>query len=144
MFMKKYETIRVDKTLPLPYKKREDDAGHDLYALESGWIWPFQTKTIKSNHKILIEKGDKGLVFARSGIRNRGLLIEGVIDAGYTGIIGIMTTNCFPWPRRIKKGERICQILFNEPSTILVEVEKFSKTTNRGADGGLWRKDYKK
>lgn len=133
--MKIYETIRVDKDLPTPYKKRVSDAGHDLFSSETQWILPFQTKVIKSNHRILIGEGDKGLVFARSSIRSKGMTIEGVIDAGYTGIIGIMITNNSFWPRRIKKGERTCQILFNETDTALIEVDKFSKQTDRGEQG---------
>lgn len=133
--MKTYQTIRVDKNIPTPYKKRKTDAGHDLFASESGWLWPFQTKVFKSNHRILIGEGDKGLVFARSGIRSKGMVIEGVIDAGYTGIIGIMVTNNSFLPKKVNKAERICQILFNDTDTELIEVDEFGTTTNRGEDG---------
>lgn len=141
--MKVFETIRNDKNIPLPYKKRETDAGFDLYALEDSWILPLQTKTVKSNHKILIneESGLFGLIQSRSSIRSKGLFIDGVIDSGYSGTWGIIVTNISWLPKRIKKGERLCQAIFipyTNPK--LKEKDEFSIKTNRGADGGLWRR----
>lgn len=134
--MKKFETIRVDGNIPLPFKKRQTDAGYDLYAAENTWLLPFQTKVIQSNHRILIEDGYFGFVQARSSIRSRGMLIEGVIDEGYQGVIGIMVTNATPFFKRIKKGERVCQlILLPYINVELREVKEFSKKTDRGNGG---------
>jgi dUTP pyrophosphatase len=142
-----FETIRNDLSIPLPYKKRKTDAGYDLYAAEDSWIFPLQTKTVKSNHKILIDEksGQFALMQSRSGIRSKGLFIDGVIDSGYAGVWGIMVTNISWLPKKIKKGERLCQAMFipyYNPE--LLEKDKFSKETNRGESGGLWRKEYEK
>lgn len=143
----KFETIKNDAHIPLPYKKRNSDAGYDLYALEESWIFPLQTKTYKSNHKILIEEdsGIFSLMQPRSGIRSKGLFIDGVIDAGYQGTWGIMVTNISWFPRKIKKGDRLCQAIFIPyVNPELLERENFSKITARNDSGGLWRKDYEK
>lgn len=131
-----YNTIRVDKSLPLPYQKRATDAGYDLYAAESKWIFPLQTKRINSNHKIEINDNIVGLIQPRSNIRSKGLFVDGVIDQGYQGIWGIVVTNISFLPKKIRKGDRIAQVLYLEPQKILHgEVEKFTTTTDRGEKG---------
>lgn len=143
--MNLFNTIRVDKSIPLPYQKRETDAGYDLYASETKWIFPLRTKKLLSNHKIHIEDGLFGLIQPRSGIRSRGLFIDGVIDEGYQGIFGIVITNISLLPKRIKAGDRVCQVIYLKPYKVEHnEVDKFTEETSRGEDGGLWRKDYNK
>lgn len=140
-----FNTIRVTKEIPLPYQKRDTDAGYDLYAAETKIIWPLTTRKLLSNHRIHIKDGLFGLIQSRSGIRGRGLLIDGVIDEGYQGIFGIVVSNIGLIPRRIKAGERVCQIIYLEPHKVKhIETDKFYEETDRGNDGGLWRKDYEK
>src|SRR6185312_2397669 len=107
-----FETIRINRNIPLPYQKRITDAGYDCYAAETKVIWPLSTTTLKSNHKIHIKDGLFGLIQSRSGIRRRGMIIDGVIDEGYTGVFGIMVSNVGLLPRIIKKGDRVCQIIY--------------------------------
>jgi dUTP pyrophosphatase len=131
-----FNTIRVDKGLPLPYQKRETDAGYDLYAAESKWIWPLQTKRINSNHKIEISDNIVGLIQPRSNIRSQGLFVDGVIDCGYQGIWGIIVTNISWFPKKVRKGDRICQVLYLEPHKVLHgEVKEFTTKTDRGEQG---------
>lgn len=140
-----FNTIRVDKNLPLPYQKRETDAGYDLYAAETKWIWPFITTKLLSNHRIHIQDGLFGLIQPRSGIRSRGLLIDGVIDENYQGIFGIVVSNVGLIPRKITAGDRVCQVIYLEPHKVKhIEKDEFTEQTDRGNDGGLWRKNYEK
>lgn len=140
-----FNTIRVDKAIPLPYQKRETDAGYDVYAAETKWIWPLSTRALSSNHKIHITDGLFGLIQSRSGIRKRGMIIDGVIDEGYQGVFGLIVSNISLIPRKIRKGERVAQIIYLEPHKVEHnEVDKFNEETNRGNDGGLWRKNYEK
>lgn len=140
-----FNTIRVDKAIPLPYQKRDSDAGYDVYAAETKWIWPLTTRAVLSNHRINITDGLFGLIQSRSGIRKRGMIIDGVIDEGYQGVFGLIISNVNLIPRKINKGERIAQIIYLEPHKVQhIEVDEFTTTTERGNDGGLWRKKYEK
>lgn len=131
-----FKTIRLNKEIPLPFQKRETDAGYDLYAAEDRWIFPLVTKRTQSNHFIQIEDGLFGLIQPRSGIREKGLFIDGVIDEGYQGNWGIVVTNISWLPRKIKKGERICQVIFLEPKKIgFDEQDEFLEKTDRGTKG---------
>lgn len=134
--MKVFETIRINKEIPLPYKKRETDAGLDIYALESKFIFPLTTTKIFSNHKIDIKDNLFGLIQSRSGIRSKGLIIDGVIDETYQGNISLIISNVGLMPRYIKKGERIAQIIFLDYNKVfLEEKETFSRITDRGENG---------
>lgn len=105
---------RPDKKMPAYYNKREGkDAGYDIYAAKDIWFLPFQTKKIPTNSQIHIPKGHFGCVTSRSGHAERGWLTHpGTIDHGYCGIISAIQTNVSILPRRIKKGERIAQMIF--------------------------------
>jgi dUTP pyrophosphatase len=131
-----FQTIKVDKKIPLPYQKRESDAGYDLYAAESKWVWPLQTKRINSNHRIEIDGDVVGLIQPRSNTRSRGLFVDGVIDSGYQGIWGIVVTNISWFPKKIKKGERIAQVLYLGVFKVKhIDVDEFHNVTSRGDKG---------
>lgn len=106
--------FRPNKEMPAYKNKRPGkDAGYDLFALEDVWLWPFQTKKINTNSHIHIPSGHFGRVTSRSGHALRGWLTHsGTVDSGYTGNIGVIQTNISLFPRKIKKGERIAQLIF--------------------------------
>lgn len=105
---------KPDEELPAYLNKRPGmDAGYDLYATKTTWLWPFQTKTIKSNIHVHVVAGHFGLVTSRGGHAGRGWLTHsGIVDHGYTGQVGVMQTNLSFFPRRVKRGERLAQLLF--------------------------------
>lgn len=99
-----------------PTRKNVEDAGWDLKAAKSVIVWPFFKRKIPTKTRLQIPVGCVGVVKSRSGLSgNKDLEVgAGVIDPGYTGTIHTILRN-FGWlPRRIKKGERISQILFIE------------------------------
>ena len=131
-----FETIRNNPEIPLPFQKRETDAGYDLYALEDRWIWPLTTTKLLSNHKIDIRDGAFGIIQSRSGFREKGLLIDGVIDEGYQGTWGIIVSNISLIPRRIKAGDRVCQVIYLMPLKVdHKEKQYFTRKTSRGTKG---------
>lgn len=135
--MNVFETKRLNPEIPLPFKKYQKDAGYDIYAAEDLWVWPLQTKVVPSNHAILIEGHLFGGMYPRSSIRKKGWLIEGIIDEEFAGFFKIICTNICLWPRKIKKGERVCQMVFVRYEDVqFKEVEEFSRQTQRG-DGAF-------
>lgn len=93
-------------------KRPGNDAGYDMYATETVWLLPFQTKTIKANCHAHIPRGHLVWVASRGGHAGRGWLTHtGIVDTGYSGQIGVMQTNLSIFPRRVKKGERLAQLV---------------------------------
>jgi dUTP pyrophosphatase len=79
-----------------------------------------------------IPNGYYGRIASRSGLAlyHNIHVIGGVIDADYTGNIGVILLNCSSVIYDITEGDRIAQILFEKilnPS--FVEVENFAPTS---------------
>ncbi len=128
---------RPDKTLPMFYRPYPEDAGRDVYALKDTWLLPFQTKKVSINLQTAIPEGLYIRLSGRSGLASKGFLVHpGTIDAGYRGIYNVIATNLSILPRKIKKGDRVGQILIHLVVDVsdIVEVEELPPS-QRGEKG---------
>jgi len=132
--------LKVKKLLKeakLPVRKREGDAGLDLYSVEDVNLNPGEWKAISTGIAVEIPKGYVGLIKDRSGLALKYALhcLAGVIDENYRGEIKVVVINLGREKVFIQKGTRIAQLLLVpylkvEP----VEVEELSDT-ERGEKG---------
>jgi len=132
--------LKVKKLLKeakLPVRKREGDAGLDLYSVEDVNLNPGEWKAIPTGIAVEIPKGYVGLIKDRSGLALKHALhcLAGVIDENYRGEIKVVVINLGREKVFIQKGTRIAQLLLVpylkvEP----VEVEELSNT-ERGEKG---------
>lgn len=86
-----------------------------------------------------ITPGIAGFVYSRSGLgAMQGLTVAqgvGVIDPDYRGEIGVVLLNTSGEPRRLRRGERIAQLVFQPAFQVeLLEAAELG-TTERGAGG---------
>jgi dUTP pyrophosphatase len=143
----------------LPVYARQGDAGMDISAAEEVHIEPGQTVVVPTGLKLAIPEGYEIQVRPRSGISLKTPIrvsnTPGTIDSGYRDELGILLTNTScpsvennglfsieskgnkNGTYRIKKGDRIAQIVLQEVPVIDFElVESVADIgTNRG--GGL-------
>lgn len=100
-----------------PRRKYDNDAGFDLYTSRDIWLWPFSHADIHTDIRVALPPGFWGRITGRSSSVRRGLLVsEGIIDTGYRGELYFGVLNLRPWPRKVKAGERLAQlILHNHP-----------------------------
>lgn len=129
----------VSKSLPLPSYARPGDAGLDMRAAidKTVIVWPFQIKHIPLGWAVEIPMGYVGIMRPRSGHASTGLVMasSGVIDSGYRGELIHVVFNVRPWPRVIRPGERIAQLIISPVETVLPnEVPKLSPS-GRGCGG---------
>lgn len=89
------------------------DAGVDLRASEDTLINPGEHTFVPSGVKIRLPSATFGWIVARSStFGNHGLLVlPGVIDEQYQGELGISCVNLTSLPHRVRKGERLGQLL---------------------------------
>jgi dUTP pyrophosphatase len=133
------EIVRDDPTLPLPAYAREGDAGLDLAAATTVTLPPGGRQLVPTGLRVAIPIGHAGLVLPRSGLALRSgvtvLNAPGLIDAGYRGEVGVLLVNHGAEAVRIKRGERIAQLVIQpvERATV-VEVRELDATV-RGAGG---------
>jgi dUTP pyrophosphatase len=133
----------------VPTKANKSDAGWDLYAIEDVTINGGERKTVKTGISIEIPEGYAGLIWPRSGLAvKKGIdVLAGVIDQGYRGEIMVCLFNStiplplFETPQdenvqvRIKKGDRIAQILFHETYQFKMHAVSELTTSERGGSG---------
>lgn len=132
----KVSYLRPDPSIPAYYHAYEHDAGYDVYALQDILIFPFQTKKIPLNIQVNIPPGYCALLTGRSGHNFRGLMFHiGTIDAGYTGKVHAIVTNLTLLPKKIRKGDRIGQLVFLSIPDVLMEFSLHLPPTERGSRG---------
>lgn len=121
----------------LPSYAHNDDAGFDIYSVESVTLEPGQRHIFKTSLTSEIPQGwfisfrDKSGLAAKHGLHTLG----GVIDAGYRGEWGVILVNNGQEAVTIEKRDKISQgILQPAEQAEIVEVEDLSGT-QRGEGG---------
>lgn len=100
-----------------PYRQHDGDAGADLEVAIPYIIYPRETIMVKTGYVpqvFDIPREAVGLVFARSSLHKRGLILAngvGVIDSGYTGEVFVPLHNLTDSPVVLGEHERIAQIV---------------------------------
>ena len=83
--------------------------------------------------------GIAGFVYSRSGLgAMQGLTVAqgvGVIDPDYRGEISVVLLNTSEGSRRLRRGERIAQLVFQPALQARLETVTELGTTDRGAEG---------
>lgn len=104
--------VKPDRTINGYYHKNKD-AGYDMYAAKDTWIFPLKVKKVLVNLKCEIPSGFFGLLTSRSGESSKGnFVIPGIIDPTYRGQLSAIMTRIGIFPKKIKKGTRIAQLIF--------------------------------
>jgi dUTP pyrophosphatase len=138
------EVVRVRggiDPLPLPRYMSAAAAGLDLLAdVDADVVLvPGDRRLVPTGLAIAIPPGFEGQVRPRSGLAVReGLTVlnaPGTIDADYRGEVQVLLVNLGGQPARIRRGDRIAQLVVAPVATIAWrEVEALADTA-RGAGG---------
>ena len=119
----------------LPTRAHKEDAGFDLYSPKNAVLCG-GTARIKLGIYVEIPKGYVGFIMGRSSLNKKGVVcLTGVIDSGYTGEIAVVL-NTIGTLARIKKGDRIAQLVVTKLADIddAVAVDSL-EDSERGAGG---------
>lgn len=119
----------------LPKYKTKGAAGLDLQAniLDEITLEPMERKLIGTGLYISIPEGYEGQIRARSGLSlKHGITLAngiGTIDSDYRGELKIILINLSKEKYKIKKGDRIAQIVFVKYENVdLIEVNQLEDT----------------
>ena len=133
------ESIEIRRLTPeatLPTRAHADDAGLDLYSLEDVTLAPGKGAMARTGIALAVPPGHVGLVCDRSSLARRGLKTAGgIIDAGYRGELGVVLWNISSDEQRLKRGERVAQLLIVPIATPAVKEVSALAETARGANG---------
>ena len=124
---------------PTPCYKNPGDSGMDICSNENVKVLAFNWKLISTGIYLEIPEGYEVQVRSRSGLAvKHGLMVlnsPGTIDSGYRGEIGVILMNHNHFPYKVKKGDRIAQLVM--VPIIIAEIEEITElsTTERNEGG---------
>lgn len=122
---------------PYILSKKDGDIGYDIRATEDRILEPMETATISTGVFLELDDGFYADLRGRSGNSSKGLICNlGLIDTSYRGEIKASMTNLTGNDYKVKKGDRIGQLVFREESMVdLEKVLEINTDTDRGAKG---------
>jgi dUTP pyrophosphatase len=127
---------RLDESATLPTRAHTDDAGLDLYASVDVPYRPGEVVFVPTGIAVGIQRGFVGIISGRSSLNKRGLLCAGgVIDAGYTGEVGVVLMNLTGNHGCIQRGSRVAQMLIYAIATPKVHEVTSLENSARGDAG---------
>ena len=139
----KVRRLREDSggKVPLPRYMTELSSGMDLFAEVEGEVIlePGERKLIPTGIALAIPEGYEGQVRPRSGLALRdGVTLvnaPGTIDADYRGEVGVLLINLGRRPFRVKRGDRIAQLVIAPVCRAVLELAEELDATPRSEGG---------
>jgi len=125
--------LKIKKLNPeakLPSYAHKGDAGLDLFSCEDVIIKAGERKTIGTGISIEFEEGYVALIWDKSGVAASGIKsMGGVMEHTYRGEYKVVMLNTSSEDYKIKKRQKIAQLLIQPVITADVqEVEELSET----------------
>lgn len=130
-----YKTLSESGQAPKP--QYQGDAGCDLYTSQTLTIPPHSFIDIPCGIAMALPDGVWARITGRSStIRKRKLLvIEGIIDNGYTGPLFCAVWNMSDEPVTVEQGDRVAQLIPHRLVPVKWEETEVLPDTERGARG---------
>jgi len=118
------------------YHAHTGDSGVDLTSMTNTTIWPFCRAIIPTGVCLELTEGLEGQVRPKSGLMSKGLMASfGTIDQGYRGEVKVVLFNFSFWPKVIKVGDYIAQLVISNVVEVEYKLGEIHCDTPRGADG---------
>ena len=128
--------IKLDKHGIAPQRAHGTDAGLDLFAPRKFVLEAFQRKVIKTGVHVELPERTVGYIKSKSGLMAQyGVIVDGTIDEGYTGEIGVIMINTSEKDTYFDRGDKIAQLVIKPvlyPGMVIVDE---LQETERGDKG---------
>ncbi|MDD5136318.1 MAG: dUTP diphosphatase [Candidatus Omnitrophica bacterium] len=127
--------------LPLPRYATSGSSGMDLCADVEGevTILPGEIRLISSGIYLSIPQGYEAEIRPRSGLAlKHGVSLvntPGTIDSDYRGLVSLIMINHGKGPFKIRRGDRVAQMVIKEVTRAEVEIKDSLDETVRSAGG---------
>ncbi len=130
---------KLDPSADVPSYAHPGDAGLDLCSAEDLALEPGERAMVSTGFAMALPEGYAAFVQPRSGLAARsGVSIvntPGLIDCHYRGEVKVILVNLGSEPFRVKRGDRIAQMVVQRVETARVEVVEELDETARGEGG---------
>lgn len=119
-----YMRVMLDDDAIMPERAHELDAGLDLFTPVNFIVPAHSYITVDTGVHVELPYGTDGHIRSKSGLnRDFGIIVDGTIDEGYTGSIGITLHNDGDNDHYFIRGNKIAQLVVEDirrPKVILV------------------------
>ena len=129
--------VRLSSNATLPTRATPGSAGLDLYAAAPVYLLPNQRVLVPTDLQILVPPGYCGRITSRSGqsYSHNVDVITGLLDADYTGNVGVLLHNFGLFTYFAPVKTKIAQIVIDKICYPSVQEVSALPTTDRGACG---------
>lgn len=128
--------VKLEPDAFAPTRAHSVDAGLDLYSREDAVIFRHGSYVFDTGVAVEIPVGYVGFLKSKSGLNvNNGIQSSGVIDAQYNGHIHVKLYNHGFEAVRIKRGQKISQLVILPIETPEIEIVEELEASERGANG---------
>ena len=128
--------VMLDAGAFAPTRGHRTDAGLDIKSPVSKTVPAYGSTVIDTGVHVELPEGTVGMLKSKSGMNvNYGIVNEGVIDVGYTGSIKVKLYNHSDKDYRIKKGDKLTQLVIVECYFPDIEIVDELGATERGDNG---------
>jgi dUTPase len=149
------KTLFIKKLHPdaiVPCKKRNDDEGYDIFALEDTLLFDNRVTKVPTGIAAwacdvvdTFAKGSREEIYynnywiqieGRSGLASKGISpVGGIVDKGYTGEISVLLANLSGDHFKVEKGDKIAQLIIRDSHNCYVSEVQELPETDRGSRG---------
>lgn len=141
----KIKIIKLNEAAQVPHYSHADDAGLDLFAIQSHQISPGASALIPTGIAIELPHGTEAQVRPRSGLALKHSITvlnsPGTIDAGYRGEIGVILINHGQEIFEVSAGMKIAQMVI--APVLRAEIEEVTElSATRRGEGGFGSTGY--
>ena len=133
----KIKIKKLREEAKIPNYAHPGDAGLDLYSCIDAEIAPGERVLIPTGLSIELPEGYVSLIWDKSGIAlKQGLTcLGGVIEYTYRGEYGVILFNTSKETYKVKKGDKVAQLLIQPIVSAEIEVADELSETKRGTGG---------
>ena len=129
------EIVLVNKNALIPTRASKSSAGLDLYSSIDVNIEVGSIKKVNTGICISVPENSYGSIRDKSSLAPKGILtLGGIIDSDYTGEIIVIMTSLIE-SIKIKKGQKIAQLIVSNITHPEIKKVKFLKDTERNNKG---------
>ena len=129
------EIVLINKNVSIPTRASKRSAGLDLYFSIDVNIEVSSIKKVNTGICISLPENSYGSIRGKSSLVSKGLLTLGrVIDSDYTGEIIVIMTSLIE-SIKIKKGQKIAQLIVSNIMYPKIKKVKYLKETERNDKG---------
>ena len=129
------EIVLINDDAIIPTRASKRSAGLDLYSDTDVDIDINSIKKVNTGIRVSLPENTYGSIRDKSSLAAKGILtLGGVIDNDYTGEIIVIMTSLIK-PIKIKKGQKIAQLIVSNISYPEIKKVKYLKKTERNDKG---------